>query len=101
MNLGVVITEQSLVTDACRALQAAAERGWHLRCFLTDSGVHALHELTLQRLAADGKTWLAVCELSVERYSVEVPKNIAEHVVIGGQYQDAELAHLSDRVVVF
>jgi len=101
MNLGVVITEQSHIADACRAMEAAAKRGWNLRCFLTDSGVHALQEPAIQKLAAEAKVWLAVCELSIERYGVEVPQNVADQVVVGGQYQDAELAHLADRVVVF
>jgi hypothetical protein len=101
MDLGVVITDRSCIADASRLMQAAAARGWKLRCFLTDSGVHALGDRTVHELIAGGKTWLALCELSVERYGVEIPEALAAHVVVGGQYQDAELAHLSERVVVF
>ncbi len=101
MKLGIVVTEANRVQDAVNLMGAASERGWELRCFLTDSGVRAIEDAQLQALVRSGKSWLAVCELSVERYGMEIPPVIAGPVIIGGQYQDAELVHWCDKVAVF
>lgn len=100
MKLGVVITEKELAGPAIDLLKAAAANN-ELRCFLTDSGVNALAEQGMRSLIASGALNMAVCELSMERFHQEAPADIAEAVLVGGQYQDAELVHWCDRVVVF
>lgn len=101
MKLGVVITDQALTGAAGELLREAAERGHDLRCFLTDSGVRALDDAGVRSLLKGGSLHLAVCELSLERFRQHVPQAVGDAVIVGGQYQDAELAHWSDRVVVF
>jgi len=101
VKLGIVITENRLTAPALALMGMAADRGIELRCFLSDSGVEAMHDPHLQKLVAERCTTLAVCEHSMERYGIHVPKPIDTQVVVGGQYQDAELVRWSDRVAVF
>lgn len=101
MKLGVVITGEQLTGAATKLIRAATDRNHELRCFLTDSGVRALAEKSIQSSVKTGQLKLAVCELSMERFGQTVPDAIADAVVIGGQYQDAEIAHWCDRVIVF
>lgn len=101
MKLGIVITETKLAASALGLMQAAAGRGMELRCFLSDSGVEALSDPAVQALVASGQVTLAVCEHSMERYATELPGRIADQVIVGGQYQDAELVRWCDRVAVF
>lgn len=100
MKLGVVITEKEMAGPAIGLLESALQ-GNELRCFLTDSGVKALSEERMRRLIVRGAVDLAVCELSMERFHQQVPEEIAGAVIVGGQYQNAELVHWCDRVLVF
>lgn len=103
MKLGIVVTDQAVVSHVLNVIDSAAERGWSIRCFLTDTGVRLLSDSGFRRRITDGNAQVAVCELSVERYGrdAESASSIPESVVVGGQYQDAELVHESDSVLVF
>ncbi len=99
MKLGVVITGEEMAGPAADLLQAAADRNHELRCFLTDTGIRALDQSGIQELVGSDRLTLAVCEFSMERFEQTVPSAVADAVIVGGQYQDAELAHRCHRVV--
>jgi len=103
MRLGVVVTNKAYGAPVIELIRAAHKRGWSIRCFLTDSGVNLLAETAFRALAEDDIASIAACELSLERYGGGVPglQNLPGQVIIGGQYQDAELVHETDRVLVF
>ena len=101
MKLGVVITGEEMAGPAGDLLQAAADRNHELRCFLTDTGIRAIDHNGVQALVGSNRLQLAVCENSMERFGQTVPPAVADAVVVGGQYQDAELVRRCDRVLVF
>ncbi len=102
MQLGIVVTDGRYAAEAAGLLREAGERGWATRCFLTDTGVLALRDNAFNQAAAAIPGHVALCELSVERFGAALPpESLAEPIVIGGQYQNAELVHTSDRIVVF
>lgn len=102
MRFGLVITDDRYRDMALSVLAKAQARGWESRCFLNDRGALLLMDGDFVQADAFKGTQVAVCELSVERYENEGLKlaDIDKHVVIGGQYQDAELVRNSDRVLV-
>lgn len=103
MRLGIVITDVAFAAHASALLDAARARGWAPQCFLTDTGVSLLADAGfLERARAHPET-VTVCEHSVElhahgRFTREA---LAGPIVFGGQYQNAQLAHLCDQVLVF
>jgi len=101
MNLGIVVTSENHAEQVLGLLEAAAERGWQLRCFLTDSGVKLFDDPRFVRFCQGGH-WVALCEMSLERYHIDREKmqHRMPDIIIGGQYQDAELVKNSDRVLV-
>lgn len=101
MNLGIVVTNESHGEVALGLLEEAATRGWQLRCFLSDTGVKLLDDSRFLDFC-QGEHWVALCELSLERYHIDSEKvlAVAPEIIIGGQYQDAELVKNSDRVLV-
>lgn len=102
MHLGIVCTNENHGETVLGLLETASIRGWQLRCFLSDSGVMLVNEPGFIGFAETGH-WLALCEMSLERFhmsSVDVLTKIPS-IIIGGQYQDAELVRNSDRVLVF
>lgn len=103
MQLGIVITDESLGPDALAVMKASYARGWGNRCFLTDRGVLMLREEGFCQLMHEHELEVAVCELSMQRYAHPAPAeaDLMAHVVVGGQYQNAQLVHNSDRVLVF
>jgi predicted peroxiredoxin len=103
MRLGIVVIDDRCAPHAVGLLKAAAARNWDTRCFLTDRGVFLLKDPEFRQLLDAGTTHFSLCELSIERYggdgvSVE---GLEDRIVIGGQYQNAELVHNSDQVLVF
>lgn len=97
MRFGLVATREEAGPQLVGLLAAALARGWECRCFLTDRAVRLLLDPSLQELVKAGRIRLDVCEHSWERFGGRTP---APEGVMGGQYQNAELAHTCDRVVV-
>lgn len=102
MRFGLVVTDDRYGDKAVDLLAQAQKRGWPCRCFLTDRGALLLGSPAFTGSAAVAATQMAVCELSIERYEEQGLRaaDVAPEVVIGGQYQDAELVRNSDAVLV-
>jgi sulfur relay (sulfurtransferase) complex TusBCD TusD component (DsrE family) len=97
MHLGIVVTTDAGEPHAIGLAQAALQKGWACRCFLTDRGVLLLNSPRFLALARAGQLRVDVCEHSWEQYgATEPPAGVA----MGSQYQNAELAHQCDRVIV-
>lgn len=96
MLLGLVATNESAETHLIGLATAARARGWQCRCFLTDLGVRLLRSAELLDLANSGALNLAVCDHSWVIYgNGPAPEGVA----MASQYQNAELAHLCDKVI--
>jgi hypothetical protein len=98
MLFGVVVTTEEFGPYAANLLSAAIGRGWECRCFLTDTGIKLLSDDVFKDLVQSGKLHAAVCEVSWDRFGGGPPPGWAP---MGSQYQDAELVHLCDKVIVF
>lgn len=98
MLLGLVAASDANEKHFVGLASAASARGWECRCFLTDKGVRLARSAALLALAASGAIQLTVCEHSWELFG---GGSVATGVQLGSQYQNAELAHVCDRVVVF
>ena len=103
MLVGIVVTDHGFLAHAIGLLDAAAARGWDTLCFLTDTGVNLLADPAFVERARARPNSVSLCEHSVERYAAGKfdVQALDDVVVVGGQYQDAELAHKCDKVLVF
>lgn len=103
MRLGIVVTDAVHAPAARGLLRAARARNWDAECFLSDSGVMLLADPDFVSLARAQPGSVSVCEHSVERYAGSAfdVHALADDIVVGGQYQDAELVHRCDKVLVF
>jgi predicted peroxiredoxin len=103
MKLGFCVIDDRYAEAVTGLLQGARARGWETRCFLTDRGVFLLRDPAFQALMAAGGTHFSVCELSIERYAADgiSGEGLEDRLIIGGQYQNAELVRECDRVLVF
>lgn len=99
MLLGLVAASDVGEKHLVGLARAAAARCWQCRCFLTDRGVRLLNSGALLELAGSGAIQLTVCEHSWEIFGGGSAAS-APGVSMGSQYQNAELAHLCDRVIV-
>jgi len=97
MQLGLVVVSDGAEAELLGLVLAATARGWSCRCFLTDRGVNLARSPELLALARSGKLRVDVCEHSWQHYG---DGSHPEGVNMGSQYQNAELAHLCDKVVV-
>lgn len=102
MHIGVVVTDDKYINDAISLLRTASSKGFETECFLTDRGVLLLNFDNFTGLVDKIDCKVSVCEHSIDRLGET--KNIEkfkDKMVIGGQYQDAELVSRSDKVIVF
>lgn len=97
MQLGIVATRLQAEPHVLGLAAAACARGWACRCFLTDRGVLLLNSPQFLALARAGHVRVDVCEHSWEQYGTAAPP---AGIAMGSQYQNAELAHQCDRVIV-
>lgn len=101
MHIGVVITDDKYINDAIGFLKAASSKGFETECFLTDRGILLLNFNNFTDFVDEIYCKVSVCEHSIDRLGET--KNIEkfkDKMVIGGQYQDAELVSRSDKVIV-
>ncbi|MCW8936121.1 MAG: DsrE family protein [Gammaproteobacteria bacterium] len=103
MILGVVVTDYRHAKTAYQVMREALNRKWSVKVFLTDDGVNMIKDHEFLDMAENEAAHSAfICEHSVERYCKDVDlTKIEAFVVVGGQYQNAELVHNSERVLVF
>ena len=103
MQLGIVVIDDRNAGHAKGLLKAARKRGWETRCFLTDRGVFLLRDPEFREMLDEGNTHFSMCELSIERYADEgiSAEGLEDKIVVGGQYQNAELVHNCDQVLTF
>lgn len=103
MRLGIVVTDSAYLPIATGLIGAARARDWPTECFLTDTGVMLLADPDFMRLAGEVPGSVSVCEHSVEHYAPDAIDlaAIGDRIVVGGQYQDAELVHRCDKILVF
>ena len=95
MRLGIVVTDSAHAAAAAGLIGAARARDWMAECFLTDTGVMLLADAQFVALARAVPGSVMVCEHSVERFADGAfdIHALADDIVVGGQYQDAELVH--------
>lgn len=103
MQLGIVITDERFLPHANGLIDAATARGWAPLCFLTDTGVNLLADADFVERARACPNSVSLCEHSAERYAAGRYDldALADIVIVGGQYQDAELVRKCDKVLVF
>jgi len=102
MKFGVVITDERQSQPALEMLQEALNRAWDVRCFLTEDGVNMVKDAGFITMARNEQANFSMCEHSAERYCQDVDlEAISDAIIVGGQYQDAELVRNCDRVLVF
>ena len=103
MRLGIVVTDEQYREPVAGLIGSARAREWDVNCFLTDTGVLLLADPGFMAQARTVPNSVAVCEHSIEVHAGGALAGIefADVVVVGGQYQDAELVRRCDRVLVF
>ncbi|MBF0470269.1 MAG: DsrE family protein [Gammaproteobacteria bacterium] len=102
MRLGIVVTDERQANSAFEFLKSALALDWTVRCFLTDDGVNLIKNAEFITVARDDRVHLSACEHSIARCCDDFDlTGVEDAVIVGGQYQDAELVRNSDRVLVF
>lgn len=97
MKLGLVATDERAGPHLLGLARAAADAGGQCRCFLTDTGVKLLADERLLALMRSGAVRVDACEHAWSALGLGAPP---EGVQLRSQFQNAELAHQCERVVV-
>lgn len=92
MKVHIIIADHRLANCVQNIINSFSEHpGATCSVFLTGEGVKALEHITKLK----GLQKIVVCELSLEKNNIEV-KDINPELIIGGQFQNAELVSEAD-----
>ncbi|MDT8445623.1 MAG: DsrE family protein [bacterium] len=98
MKLGILAVNNGYADQLVALASAAMERGWGVKIFLNDQGIHLAVDPRLEELALKG-AGISYCETSARAFGYD-PLKIPRKLKRGTQLQHAMLQQMSDKVVV-
>lgn len=103
MRLGIVVTDVGYLKTVTGLIDAIRARNWSAECFLTDTGVMLLGDGGFLERASSVPLSVSACEHSIAHFAKGAfdMSSLEKCIVLGGQYQNAELVSRSDKVLVF
>lgn len=97
-TLGIMVTKYENREHIAGVVKSARAAGHAVKIFMTDEGVKFSRDPKfLELLAVDGVD-IAVCDHSCEQIGIH---DKTEGISYGSQYNNARMAHTSNRIVVF
>ena len=99
MKIGILVNSDKRLDDIVGITRAAVEKGHEVNIFAMDEGVRLLCEPEFTGLCGIDGVEMSYCDHSTDQLKCK-PKGIPGEIVCGSQYDNAAMAHNSDRVIV-
>ena len=99
MTLGLLVTRDDCKEDVVGLATAAAEKSHTVMIFMMDDGVRLCEDRDVRRLEDVPGIVFSLCALNMDERAIS-KEGIPGGIEIGSQYQNAQMVHNSDRVIV-
>ena len=100
MQLGMLITEVTYADTIVAVTKAALRRGYSVRLFMTDDGVHLVKNAGVMELRKLENVEVSLCDYSANKRNLG-DSDIPEGVIKGTQYQNSLMHNECDTVLAF
>lgn len=99
MKLGILVNTDRNLKHIIGAAKAAINKGHEVLIFSMDDGVRLMRNTAFTDLCNIKGISISFCDYSTK--TLEVSKEaLSEKIVCGSQYNNAALAHQSDRLII-
>ena len=99
MTLGILVNTDRHVEDIIGLTKAAISKGHEVIIFMMDSGVKLLGNSSVTGLSSESGVSMGFCDHSAGKVGVS-KDGIPDKVVCGSQFDNANMNHEADRVIV-
>ena len=100
MKLGILITTDKHRDDIVGITKAAVAKGHEVTIFNMDDGTKLLGDSAFQSLCSTKGVSMSFCDHSAKRAQIAT-EGIPGDIVCGSQFDNANMNHDSDKVIVF
>ena len=99
MKLGILVNSDKNLAGISGLTEAARAKKHQVTLFIMDSGTHLLEDSKFTSLAGLEGVDMSYCDHSAQELGV-ITENLPEKIVRSSQYNNAEMNHNMDKVIV-
>ncbi len=99
MKMGIFVNTDKHAEDVTGLTKAAVAKGHEVMIFMMDSGVKLLSNTSVTGLCNESGVTVSYCDHSVGQIGVS-KEGIPDKVVCGSQFDNANMNHEADKVIV-
>ena len=99
MKLGILVNTAQNLPGLSGITKAAVARGHEIIIFVMDEGTRLLTEPEFTELSGLAGVQASFCDHSAKELGV-VTDGLPEHIIAGSQYNNANMNHQADKVLV-
>ncbi len=99
MKLGVIITTDKNLDQILGITRAALSKGHEVNIFSMDLGVKLLEDSSFKALCKESGVTMSYCDYSTKTVEVST-EGIPSEISCGSQFDNANMNHDSDRVII-
>ncbi len=99
MKLGILVNTRGHREDVIGITEAARSRGHEVIIFVMDEATKLLEDPAFTALASKDGVSMSFCDHNATKFQIN-KELVPEGVVCGSQYNNAQMHHEADRVIV-
>jgi len=99
MKLGILLITESRLQDVIGVTRAALSKGHEVSIFTMDEGVRLFGNSDFEGLCGLDGVRMSFCDHNAKKFNAAVA-NLTPEILCGSQYDNAEMLHDADRVIV-
>lgn len=99
MDMGILVNSNKHLGSLVGLTQSAAAKKHNVCLFLMDEGTRLLEDSSVTALAEMENVKMSFCDHSAQELGVDT-KGLSETIICSSQYNNAEMNHNSDKVIV-
>ncbi len=99
MKLGILVNTEKHLDDIIGITRAALKKGHEVIIFAMDAGTRLLERQEFSDLSREEGVSMSFCDHSAKHVGAKT-EGLGSEIVCGSQYNNAQMMHNADRVIV-
>lgn len=99
MKIGILVNTDRHINAVAGLTKAALKKGHEVAIFAMDEGTKLLANPAFSGLCGLEGVKMSFCEYSAKAYNSKT-EGLSDDIICGSQYNNADMIHTSDRVIV-
>lgn len=99
MKLGILVNTDKCLGDIVGITKSAVKKGHEVIIFTMDAGTLLLEDPEFSALCGVRGVEMSFCSHNAEKFGAKT-EGLSEEIICGSQYNNAQMMHNADRVIV-